>query len=357
MRLDSLRTRITQHNLDGFLITDPVNRRYVTGFSGTAGWAFVTDDHALLAVDFRYFERAAREAPDWEQVRVKTRLEDTLVEMVARTGVKRLGYEGDHVTVSLYNKLAELVPEVELVPVDKMVLPLREFKDKAELASLRAAIACADEAFAHLCTVLRPGMSEREVAWELEQHMRQHGASATSFELIVGSGPNGAMPHATAGERVLRAGEPIVMDFGCVVDGYCSDITRTLSLGTGDERYDEIWHLVLEAQLAVETRVRPGMNGKEVDAIARDIFTAAGYGEHFGHGLGHGVGLAIHEDPYLGMLAEETILQPGMVFTVEPGLYFPGWGGVRIEDIVLLGEDGAEVLTQAPKEAVLPLQM
>jgi Xaa-Pro aminopeptidase len=183
--------------------------------------------------------------------------------------------------------------------------------------------------------------------------MRQHGASATSFSTIVGSGPNGAMPHATTSDRVIGEGEPIVMDFGAVVDGYRSDITRTVCLGRADDRYREIWQLVLKAQLAVEEQLRPGMSGKETDAIARDMFAEAGYGEAFGHGLGHGVGLAIHENPRLSRFLEDVVLEPGMVFTVEPGLYFPGWGGVRIEDIVAMGEDGVEVLTKAPKEMVI----
>jgi Xaa-Pro aminopeptidase len=355
MRLAKLRDRMAAQDLDGMLITDPLNRRYLCGFSGTAGWLLITPDRAMLAVDFRYYERAAREAPDWEQVRVTSTYEDTLVEMVARTRVRRLGVEGDHLTVSLFDKLGKLA-EAMLVPVEKMVLGLRQTKDEGEIETLRAAIACADEAFAHLCQVIEPGMTEAEVGWTLESYMRQHGASATSFEFIVASGPNGAMPHATTTDRAIGSGEPIVIDFGALVDGYCSDITRTLCVGHANDRYREIWHLVLDAQRAVEAQVRPGMTGRQVDAIARDMFAAAGYLDQFGHGLGHGVGLAIHEDPRLSRLADKVVLEPGMVFTVEPGLYLPGWGGVRIEDIVVLREHGAEVLTKAPKEPVLEIR-
>jgi Xaa-Pro aminopeptidase len=353
MRLEKLRHRIAEQNLDGMLITDPKNRRYLSGFSGTAGWLLVTAGRALLAVDFRYYERAAREAPTWEQVQVTTRYEDALVEMAAAAGVDRLGVEGDHVTVAQFADMREKLPRVTLVPVEKMVLSLRQVKDAGEVEAIRAAIACADAAWGHLCQVMRPGMTEQEAGWALESHMRQHGASATSFPSIVGSGPNGAMPHATTSDRPIGEGEPIVIDFGAVVDGYCSDITRSVCLGRADDRYRAIWQLVLEAQLAVEEQVRPGMTGKQADAIARDRFVAAGYGESFGHGLGHGVGLAIHEDPRLARLAEDVILEPGMVFTVEPGVYLPGWGGVRIEDIVVMREDGVEVLTQAPKEPVV----
>jgi Xaa-Pro aminopeptidase len=353
MRLEKLRQKITENDLDGMLITDPLNRRYLSGFSGTAGWLLVTAEQSMLVVDSRYYERAAREAPDWEQVQVARTLEDTLVEMVAGAGIERLGVEGDHVTISKYEEMREKVPDVTLVPVEKMVLSLRQVKDRDEAKTIRAAVDCADAAFAHLCEVIRPGMTEAEVGWELESHMRQHGASATSFTTIVGSGPNGAMPHATMSDRVIGEGEPIVMDFGAVVDGYCSDITRTVCLGRADDRYREVWQLVLKAQLAVEAQLRPGMGGQEADAIARDIFAEARYGEAFGHGLGHGVGLAIHETPFLGRFSEDTVLEPGMVFTVEPGLYFPGWGGVRIEDIVAMGEDGVEVLTRSPKEMVI----
>jgi Xaa-Pro aminopeptidase len=353
MRLDKFRQQITDHHLDGMLITDPLNRRYLSGFSGTAGWLLVTAERAMLAVDFRYYERAAREAPDWEQVQVTRSHKDSLPEMVAAAGVERLGVEGDHVTVSEFEDMRERVPGTTLVPIAEMVLSLRQVKSPGEVETIRAAVNCADAAFAHLCQVIQPGMSEAEVGWVLESHMRQNGASATSFPTIVGSGPNGAMPHATTSDRPIGEGEPIVMDFGAVVDGYCSDITRTVCLGRADDRYRDIWQLVYEAQRAVEAQLRPGMSGKEADAIARDMFVEAGYGEAFGHGLGHGVGLAIHEHPRLSQYLEDVILEPGMVFTVEPGLYLPGWGGVRIEDIVCVGEDGVEVLTKSPKEMVI----
>lgn len=353
MRLENLRQKIADHEIDGMLITDPLNRRYLSGFSGTAGWLLVTGELALLAVDFRYYERAAREAPGWAQVHVTRTYPDALVEMVGQAGVERLGFESDHVTVAQSKELKEKLPTLTLVPIDKLVLPLRAFKDEAEIAALSSAIACSDAAFAHLCTIIEPGMTEAQVSWALESHMRQHGASATSFPTIVGSGPNGAMPHATASERVIQAGEPIVIDFGARVDGYCSDITRTISLGHGEPRYHETWQLVLEAQQAVVRSLRPGMNGVEADALARDVFAQAGQAEYFGHGLGHGVGLAIHEHPRMGRLAEEHVLQPGMVVTVEPGLYYPDWGGVRIEDVVVVREDGVEVLTGAAKEPVI----
>ncbi len=348
-RVAALRGVMAVEGLDAALVSDPLDRRYLSGFTGSAGWLLVSAARAALIVDYRYFERAAREAPSWEQVRVSTTAEEALYVAVRDMSVRRLGVQGDHLTVSLHNRLKGNMPEVELVAVERLVLRQREVKDEGEVDAIRAAVRCADEAWDHLCRAIEPGMTERQAAWILERHMREQGASAASFPIIVGSGPNGAMPHATVSDRPLREGEPIVIDFGAVVDGYCSDITRTICLGSPDERYLEIWHLVRQVQEEVESVLRPGMSGLEVDALARDAFAAAGYGEAFGHGLGHGVGLAIHEDPRLSPRSEEVILAPGMVFT----LYFPGWGGVRIEDIVVLGEGGVEVVTRAGKAPVV----
>jgi len=353
VRIETLRNEIAACGLDGMLVTDPLNRRYLCGFTGSTATLLVTAERAMIAIDFRYFERADRESPDWEQVRVQTTHQQAVADMVHEAGVRCLGIESDHLTLAQHADLRQALEDVELAPVKGLFLPMRAIKDATEVAILRRAVACADAAFAYLCTVIRPGMTERQVAWELESHMRTHGATATSFPLIVGSGPNGALPHAGFTDRAIQAGEPIVMDFGALIDGYCSDITRTICLGNADERYEEIWRLVLEAQQAVETQLRPGMTGKEADAIARDLFAARGYGEQFGHGLGHGVGLAIHETPFMSRLADEVIIEEGMVVTVEPGLYLPGWGGVRIEDIVLIGAEGVEVLTRSPKEPVL----
>ena len=355
MRIEKLRAEIADRDLDGMLVTDPLNRRYISGFTGSAGALLVTADRAMIAIDFRYFQRADREAPAWEQVRVTTTGKEAIARMVGEAGVRRLGVESDHMTLAQHAEMQETLDGVELMPVKGLFQSMRAIKDPTEVAAIRRAVDCADAAFAHLCTVIRPGMTECEVAWELESHMRTHGATATSFPLIVGSGPNGALPHAGYSDRPIQTGEPIVLDFGALIDGYCSDITRTLCLGSAEGRYDEVWHLVLEAQQAVEAQLKPGMTGQEADAIARDLFTERGYEEPFGHGLGHGVGLAIHEMPSMGRLSDEVILKEGMVVTVEPGLYFPGWGGVRIEDIVVVGVDGVEVLTGSPKEPVLDL--
>jgi Xaa-Pro aminopeptidase len=215
-------------------------------------------------------------------------------------------------------------------------------------------VALADEALLYITRWLRPGLTERQVAWELESYMRTHGANAIAFEPIVASGPNSAMPHARPTDRVLQAGEPITLDFGCMVDGYCSDLTRTICLGEpADDKYLAVWNTVLQAQQAAEQGAKAGMTGEAVDKLAREVIHQAGYtNDNFGHGLGHSVGLAVHENPRFSFTYPHAI-PTGTVVTVEPGIYLPGWGGVRIEDMVLVQNEGVEVLTAAPKEAVL----
>ncbi|MCP4519512.1 MAG: aminopeptidase P family protein, partial [Delftia sp.] len=229
---------------------------------------------------------------------------------------------------------------------------IRAIKDEDELAKLQQAIGLTDAAYAHIAGFMQPGMTEREVAWELECFMRTHGAEKVSF-VTVAAGPNGAMPHATPSDRPIQVGDPVVMDIGALVDGYTSDLTRTIALGEAVGRYREVYEIVLQAQQAALRGIRPGMTGREADALARDVIKEAGYEDEFGHGLGHGVGLVVHEQPRMSHRQEKEVLRAGMVFTVEPGIYLPGEFGVRIEDVALLREDGPQVLSQAAKEPLL----
>ncbi len=355
MRLEKLRESLTTEGLDAILITQPENRRYLSGFTGSAGVLLISQDEAILATDFRYFEQVEKQAPEFRLAKITDKFETLLTDLIQQVGAQSVGFESAHVTVDQHQRWLEVAEgdasaaQFELAPTTALVEKIRAVKDEGELAKIKKAIAVADEALAHVADFIEPGMTEAEVAWELEVFMRTHGAEKLAFDLIVGSGPNGAMPHATVSERVIRAGEPIVMDMGARIDGYNSDLTRTVCAGRPDDKFREIHAIVLEAQLAAERNIRPGMQGKEADAIARQVIEEAGYGGHFGHGLGHGVGLAVHEKPSVGRLSED-VLQPGMVFTVEPGIYLPDWGGVRIEDIVVMRDDGVEVLTQARKE-------
>lgn len=352
MRLEKLRNTLHKHNLDAVLVGQPENRRYLSGFTGSAGWLIISAERAVLATDFRYYEQMGREAPDCELAKITTNIENLLSELLPSAGIKRLGFESQHVTVDELHTWGGVVDGVEWVPLKDTVEAIRMVKDEHEIDALRRSVALTDAAFAHLLQVIKPGMTEREAAWEIETYMRTHGASKVAFPLIVAAGPNGALPHARAGDHAIQPGEPIVIDVGCVLDGYCSDMTRTICLGEPSPKYLAVWDIVLQAQGAAEAGIRAGINGVEADALARDLVAEAGYGEYFGHGLGHGVGLAVHEAPRASKLYTGTY-EAGMMLTVEPGIYLPGEFGVRIEDLVVIREDGVEILTGTPKTPVI----
>lgn len=342
---------LQEQDLPGILISSPENRRYLSGFTGSAGVLIITPEVARLATDFRYYEQVRQQAPDYELVEVPQRMDQVLARQVAELGLERVAFEGAALTYETYATWRKAL-QAELVPTSGLVEQLRAVKDEGEMAAISEAVRIADEAIEHMMDTMRPGMTERQVAWELEVYMRTHGAEALAFTTIVAAGPRSAMSHAVVTDRPIQRGEPIVIDMGARVEGYCSDITRSFCLGEADERYLRVWHTVLEAQQTAERQIRAGMTGVEADAIARDLIYAAGYEGQFGHGLGHGVGLAIHEDPRASMTYSGT-LPEGMVLTVEPGIYIPGWGGIRIEDMVVVGKQGCRVLTGARKEPVV----
>jgi Xaa-Pro aminopeptidase len=352
-RVSRLREELASRELDAFVVTHQQNRRYLSGFTGSDGALFVTPDQAKLITDFRYLEQAERQSPGFDLVEATPieLLPEALGELVRQTGVKRAGFESHDVAVADYSDWTTAI-DSELVPVKELVEEMRAIKDEGELESIKRAVAIGDAAMAHIREFIRPGMAEKEVAWELEAYMRTHGAEAAGFDIIVASGPSGAMAHATVSDRAIQLGEPIVIDVGARVDGYHSDLTRTLVLGEPDDRFEEIYDVVLRAQEAALEGIRPGMTGREADALARGVIEEAGYGEYFRHGLGHSVGLEIHEDPRASTVSE-AVLQPGMTLTVEPGIYITGWGGVRIEDIVLMGQGRAQIITWADKDPAL----
>ncbi len=356
MRLTRLRELMVEENLDGMLITQPENRRYLSGFTGSAGVLIVTAERQAIATDFRYYQQVQAQCPDWELIQVGYDFEGKMLDVLRDLGLggRSVGFEANHVSVNqLHNWEQALHGHLRLVDTTQVVEDMRMPKDKAELHAIRHAVALADEALAHIYDWMQPGMTEQQVAWELESTMRTRQATGVSFAVIVASGPNGALPHLRPGQRVIQAGEPVVMDLGCVVDGYCSDVTRTVCLGEPkDDQYLEIWNLVLRAQEKAEAGAKAGISGVDGDKLARDVIAEAGYGDYFGHGLGHGVGLAVHEDPKLSFRYPDPI-PAGAVVTVEPGIYLPDWGGVRIEDMIVVREDGVEVLTGAAKVPVL----
>lgn len=352
-RVERLIETLGQQGLEGMLISSPENRRYLSGFTGSAGVLIITPGAAKLATDFRYYEQVRQQAPDFELVEVAQRVEPVLAQELAALGLERIAFESAGVTFETYESWRKAMPGVELAPTTGLVEGLRAIKDAGELAAIGEAVRVADEAMEQIIDSIRPGMTEREVAWDLEVAMRTRGAEALAFGIIVAAGPHGAMSHAVVTDRPIGWGEPVVIDMGARVDGYCSDITRSFCVGEADERYLAIWSTVLEAQLTAERQIRAGVLGSQADAFARDLIYGAGFEGQFGHGLGHGVGLAIHEEPRASMSATGAI-PAGVVLTVEPGIYVPGWGGVRIEDMVVVEEEGCRILTRTRKEPVAP---
>ena len=353
-RADRLAGLLEQRELDAVLVGDAVNLRYLTGFSGTNGLAVVgmgAEGVRRFVTDFRYVERAAAEVRGFEQLRGGRDLFDALPAALPGQRPLRLGFDDAHLSVRDHARLGELLEGdgVQLIPAGGLVEGLRAVKDAQEQRRIAAAAELADEAFEATLEQGLIGRTEREVALALEDELRHRGAEEPSFPSIVAAGPRGALPHAEAGDAEIAADTLVVVDWGARVDGYCSDCTRTLATGTLDEEAQAVYDLVLNAQQTGLAAVRAGPTGREVDAAARELIDAAGHGEHFGHGLGHGVGLEVHEGPRLST-AGDAALQAGNVVTVEPGVYLPGRLGVRIEDLVVVTEDGAEVLSGFTKE-------
>lgn len=353
-RLTAVRAQFAAWNIEGLLISSPANRRWLSGFTGSLAYLLITADQALLATDFRYWEQARAEAPVFELVKY-SRTQEDLRQFVKSSGVQVIGREADHVTLSEAGKL-DLVEGVTWVNLSPTLEDFRAIKNADELAKIRAAAAITDAAMAQVPHIARPGVTEAALAWELEKRMREAGAEAAAFDVIVAGGPNAALPHHHPGQRQLEIGDTLIVDMGAQVEGYKSDMTRSFFVGAEPtEQFWTIYNLVLAAETAVLTHTRPGMNCQEIDAIARTLISDGGHGPHFGHGLGHSLGLDIHERPFFTHLpyGQEYTISPDMTVTIEPGIYIPGWGGVRIEDLVLITESGVEPISQCPKTPVI----
>jgi Xaa-Pro aminopeptidase len=344
-RGDRLAGLLAERELDGMLVTDLVNVRYLTGFTGTNGACFCGADARAFLTDFRYSERAEEEIDGWEVVTIS----DDWLGGIAGRLEGRTGFEDDHVSVRTLKRLNSKLGEgVELVAAGGIVEGLRSVKEEGEIASIAAASELADEVFRWSVERGLAGRSEREVARAAEARIREMGGEP-SFPAIVAAGPNGALPHAEPGGRAIGRGELVVFDLGAQLDGYCSDGTRTFATGEPGERAREVYQLVLEAQAQARAAVRAGIGGEELDGVARKAIEAAGHGERFGHGLGHGVGLQIHEAPRVSQRSED-LLRAGQVVTIEPGVYLPGELGVRIEDLIVVTKSGHRNLSGLPKE-------
>lgn len=350
-RLQRLQQQLKKRSLEAVLITHPANRFYLSGFDGSNGVLLIGPEEAFLFTDFRYLEQAEKQAPLFRVCPWKAKLSEALGPHIDAAGWSTLAFEEEQVTYSLYTELKEGLP-LDLLPQKGLVEELRAVKSEAEAEILRRGAAIMDRAFEFLLNMVKPGMTEQEVALELEYYLRRQGSTETLFRYIVASGERGSLPHGIASGKRLQRGELVTIDFTGTFDAYATDITRTIALGEPGARAREIYETVRLAQQSAREKIKPGMTGIEADALARDPIKEAGFGEYFGHGLGHGLGLEVHEQPTLSPRSEAT-LAPGMVVTIEPGIYIPGWGGVRIEDMVLITPGGAESLTGCPRELIV----
>jgi Xaa-Pro aminopeptidase len=332
------------------------NRRYLSGFTGedgqfdeSAGALFINAQKLVLATDSRYELQAKNEAPLYEIYCYREGLDKSLPEILKALDTRALGFESNRLSFLQYQKMEEQLKsgkqQIQLVGTENIVEDLRVIKEETEIRAILQSLAIAESVFTNFSNRICSGMTEKEAAWEMEKGMREAGAEALSFPTIVASGPNSALPHAIPGERRIAEGEPILFDWGAKLNGYCSDISRMIVIGQADENFKKIYSTVLHAQQAAIKAIGPGMSSRRVDEVARKYIDDMGYKGKFGHGLGHGVGIAVHEPPRLSPL-KDTKLEVGMVFTVEPGIYIPEWGGVRIENMVVVRENGAEVLNQ-----------
>jgi Xaa-Pro aminopeptidase len=348
-RVERLTDLLSEAEIDVLLVTELVNVRYLAGFTGTSGIALVGPRTRAFATDFRYVEQAAKQVhSSFARARASLDLLEAVTDLLP-DGELRLGFDDAHMAVRQHARLRELMPErVELVPAGGMVERIRAVKDAEEVRRIRTAAQLADAAFERIMRDGLIGHTEREVAVALEHDMRQRGARRPSFDSIIAGGPHGALPHAQPRDVPIRAGELVVIDWGAELDGYCSDCTRTVAAGEPSEEAREIYELVFSAQLAGLKDIRAGRPGRDVDSVARQVIEAGGHGDEFGHGLGHGVGLEVHEAPRLSQRSEDTLVA-GNIVTVEPGVYVPGRFGVRIEDLVHVTEAGSEVLNGLSK--------
>ena len=357
-RIEKLRKKMQDNSLDVLWVTHPENRQYLSGFTGedggpgeSAGSVFISMDHLILATDSRYVTQARNQAPLYEVFLHTDKLSIALPGILGEMDAKNLGFEEIFTPFSLYSAtkkaLSKAGMDLVLTPTRDLVEDLRQIKSQDEIQALRAASILGETAFSEFTAGVKPGITEKQAAWDLEKQLREKGAQALSFPVIAAFGPNSALPHAQPTDRVLSHADPMLVDWGCRLNGYCSDATRTRVPQQAEDELKKIFQVVKQAHEAAVAMIRPGKTAKEVDAAARSIIEAAGYGKYFGHGLGHGVGLAVHEPPRISPKSD-AVLAPGMVFTVEPGIYLPKKGGVRLENMVRVTRDGVEVFNRLP---------
>ena len=347
-RINSIRKSLSKSDIDTAFISSKDNIRYYSGFTGTLAFLLITEHKSIIVTDSRYTVRAQEESPDYEIYQLKSG-DNWIKNSTDQIKSKVIGFEGNFVSFNMLNQLKERANK-DLIWKDysEQISKERVIKSKSEVEKIEAAISISDRAFNAVSKEIEVGMTEKEIAWEIEKEMRILGAESISFDTIVASGLNGSKPHHSPTNKQISNGEAITIDMGAKLNGYCSDLTRTIFIGKPDEKFKKIYNIVLRSQLISIETAKDGMTGEEIDKISRDIISEEGFGEYFGHSLGHGVGLEIHENPGVGPNSKNEIT-PGMVYTIEPGIYIDGWGGIRIEDMVLMTDNGNKLLSHAEK--------
>lgn len=350
-RLAKLKGKIKEQMVDALLVLQPQNRYYLSNFSGSSGYLIITEKENVFLTDFRYKEQAKKEVQDFTIVQHGLDVLADVYSQLKRLGVKRVGFEQEHITYSQYLNFAKAFKGMELKNVKPILEELRMIKDETEISKMEKSIDITGRAFEHIVGFLKPGISEREVALELEIFMKKQGASGLAFTTIVASGHRSSLPHGIASDKCLEKGDFVKIDFGCVYDNYCSDLTRTVVLGNATDKQKEIYNTVLEAQQRALDGIKAGITGEQADSLARDFINGKGFKENFGHGLGHAIGMVVHENPRLAPNST-AVLQAGNVVTVEPGIYIEGYGGVRIEDMIVVTKDGNKNMTKVTKKLI-----
>ncbi|MGI6537386.1 MAG: M24 family metallopeptidase [Caldicoprobacterales bacterium] len=350
--IDKLTKLMKEYEIDAAIVTQKQNIRYFSGFTSEDATLLLHPDECYLITDFRYIEQANLQCPTFKVIDAPgTKIAHFLKETLKKLDASRIWFEDNNLSYRTYTALSEELQNHELIPDNDILSSLRIRKTSEEICSIRKAASLSDKGFEYILNRIRPSVTEREIAIELEFFLRKNGSEELAFSIIAASGKNGSLPHAEPSDKKLCIGEFLTLDFGCVVNGYCSDMTRTVALGNIDSKLKEIYEITLQAQKMSLDYIGPGKKGIEVDKVARDYISSYGYGDYFGHGLGHGVGLNVHEAPTLSTKGE-MLLEPGMVVSVEPGIYLPSKGGVRIEDLVVITETGYENLVSSPKHLI-----
>ncbi|KHF41618.1 M24 family metallopeptidase [Halalkalibacter okhensis] len=347
-RIDKLRMEMSKENLDVVLIVSAENRRYFSNFTGTSGALLISENEMILLTDFRYVQQAKEEAPMFEVIQHIGVLSESVGAHLTKMRVNEAGIE-DSLSIGFLRDIKKKASSLSIVSIDEAVGNIRKIKDASEIEKIKKGVAICDLAFKHILTFIKPGLTEKEIGLELEYIMKKNGAEGIKANHVIASGERSSLPHGAATNRVVQIGEFVKMDIGAIVEGYYSDFTRTVVIGEPTEKQKDIYSIVKHAQLEALKHIGPGKVCSELDEVARSIIREAGYGDNFGHSLGHALGLQIHEKPVMRS-TDKTVLEPGMVITVEPGIYLPGWGGVRIEDLLIITEEGYENATKSTKE-------